>query len=364
MALDPELAALVERKIAELEASIRRGAMYQLHAQKHRTGGGDPVPEVVAGHPSLATHDALGLATDAELTAHAGAADPHTGYRLESADHTHQSTGLQAGQLDHGLALTGLTDDDHTQYAQIAAAESITAVWTLGAGGKLTANGVTGMIVVQTGAGAPSHTADEGTPYWDTTNNKLYVNNNGATAWTEIAGGGGGAVATDTIWDAAGDLAVGTGADTAARLARGTAGFVLAATGSTLAYRAETHTVQIYVPDADVASTTVAKGASWVAPVAGVLTAAVQVVVARNGSATAGTFDVHKIAAASITTDGTGTTIFTTQSRRPALAGGVKQAVSGVIEVDTFAAGDRFVVFVDVASNVAEVEIHLFWRPS
>lgn len=49
-------------------------------------------------------------------TGHEGAADPHTGYRLESADHTHQTTGAQAGQLDHGLALTGLTDDDHTQY--------------------------------------------------------------------------------------------------------------------------------------------------------------------------------------------------------------------------------------------------------
>jgi hypothetical protein len=51
-------------------------------------------------HPDLATHDALGLATDAELTAHdhdadyeasgavvthAGAADPHTGY-LKEAD--------------------------------------------------------------------------------------------------------------------------------------------------------------------------------------------------------------------------------------------------------------------------------------
>lgn len=47
---------------------------------------------------------------------HVAAADPHTGYRLESADHNHQSTGAEAGQLDHGLALTGLTDDDHTQY--------------------------------------------------------------------------------------------------------------------------------------------------------------------------------------------------------------------------------------------------------
>ena len=46
--------------------------------------------------------------------------DDHTQYRLESADHSHQSTGLQAGQLDHGLALTGLTDDDHTQYALLA----------------------------------------------------------------------------------------------------------------------------------------------------------------------------------------------------------------------------------------------------
>lgn len=51
---------------------------------------------------------------------HVAAADPHTGYRLESADHSHQSTGAQAGQLDHGAALTGLTDDDHTIYALLA----------------------------------------------------------------------------------------------------------------------------------------------------------------------------------------------------------------------------------------------------
>lgn len=50
------------------------------------------------------------------VTAHAAAGDPHAGYRLESADHSHASTGAQAGQLDHGAALTGLTDDDHTQY--------------------------------------------------------------------------------------------------------------------------------------------------------------------------------------------------------------------------------------------------------
>lgn len=44
--------------------------------------------------------------------------------------HTHQSAGAEGGQLDHGLALTGLSDDDHPQYAQIAASETITGLWT------------------------------------------------------------------------------------------------------------------------------------------------------------------------------------------------------------------------------------------
>jgi hypothetical protein len=68
------------------------------------------------GLAGLGDDDHTQYATNAELTSHEGAADPHTGYRLESADHPHTSTGLNAGQLDHGLALTGLTDDDHTQY--------------------------------------------------------------------------------------------------------------------------------------------------------------------------------------------------------------------------------------------------------
>ena len=56
------------------------------------------------------------------VTTHAAAGDPHTGYRLESADHTHGSTGVQAGQLDHGSAMTGLGDDDHPQYVLEATA--------------------------------------------------------------------------------------------------------------------------------------------------------------------------------------------------------------------------------------------------
>lgn len=48
----------------------------------------------------------------------------------------------------------------------------------------------------------------------------------GDGTWATPAGG---SVATDTIWDAKGDLSVGTGADTAARLAVGTNGQVLSA---------------------------------------------------------------------------------------------------------------------------------------
>ena len=52
---------------AELE-ELTDGSTTVLHAH------------TAAGHPDLATHDALGLATDAELATHAGAADPHPGY--------------------------------------------------------------------------------------------------------------------------------------------------------------------------------------------------------------------------------------------------------------------------------------------
>lgn len=59
--------------------------------------------------PAVADHGALTGLGD----------DDHTQYRLESADHSHQSAGLQAGQLSHPLALTGLdfASAGHTGFA-------------------------------------------------------------------------------------------------------------------------------------------------------------------------------------------------------------------------------------------------------
>lgn len=67
------------------------------------------------------------------------------------------------------------------------------------------------------------------------TNGYVLTSNGTTAAWAAAAGG---AVATDAIWDAAGDLAVGSGANTAAKLAIGTSGYVLTSNGTTAAWAA------------------------------------------------------------------------------------------------------------------------------
>jgi hypothetical protein len=81
--------------------------------------------ELATEHEADGTHGAITPTSCGLMTTHVAAADPHTGYRLESADHSHQSTGAQAGKLDHGLALDGLSDDDHPQYIKHSLATAI-----------------------------------------------------------------------------------------------------------------------------------------------------------------------------------------------------------------------------------------------
>lgn len=95
---------------------------------------------------------------------------------------------------------------------------------------------------------APTVNDDEGDTYetgsrWlDTSNGREYVCTDpttGAAVWVDLIGAGG-AVATDAIWDAAGDLAVGSGADTAARLAIGASNTHLISDGATALWRSNT----------------------------------------------------------------------------------------------------------------------------
>lgn len=50
------------------------------------------------------------------VTAHVAAGDPHTGYRLESADHSHASSGAQGGTVSHDV-LTDVSANDHHNQA-------------------------------------------------------------------------------------------------------------------------------------------------------------------------------------------------------------------------------------------------------
>ena len=87
-------------------------------------------------HPNLATHDALGLATDTELTTHAGAADPHTGYRLESvaiaAADVAADVATQAELDAHAAAA-----DPHTIYQKESEKGAVNGYASLDAGGTV-----------------------------------------------------------------------------------------------------------------------------------------------------------------------------------------------------------------------------------
>lgn len=69
-----------------------------------------------SGSSHAATQAAAEATAAGALTTHVGASDPHGVYRLETDNHTHASSGAQAGTIAHS-ALTGLTTgNDHTQY--------------------------------------------------------------------------------------------------------------------------------------------------------------------------------------------------------------------------------------------------------
>ena len=94
-------------------------------------------------------------------------------------------------------------------------------------------------IIVSEAAAPAAPAAGQFKLYFDSADHLLKWKNSAGTV-TTIATGTSTGVATDPIWDAAGDLAVGSGADTAARLAKGNAGGVLAMGNSAVIWNAGT----------------------------------------------------------------------------------------------------------------------------
>lgn len=85
------------------------------------------------------------------------------------------------------------------------------------------------------------NTVPDGSLYSCTTHSLVYVSSYGGNSWATWATlGSAGSVGVDSIWDAAGDLAVGSGADTAAKLTKGSAGAVLAMSNGAVSWNAGT----------------------------------------------------------------------------------------------------------------------------
>lgn len=118
------------------------------------------------------------------------------------------------------------------------------------------------------------------------------------------------------------------------------------------------------VVDASTASTTVPFAVIGPMPHAGTITD-VRALPAENktGGATSGIFDVHQIAAASVNTDGQGTTIFTTQANRPTISNGNKLSTTTAPDVTSLAAGDYLALYTDqVGTNLTFVSISITVR--
>jgi hypothetical protein len=109
---------------------------------------------------------------------------------------------------------------------------------------------IPGMFLTGNHAGRPSSDVGTGTLYACSTHALIYQTTDDGSTWVTWATlGTSGSVATDAIWDAAGDLAVGSGANTAARLAIGANATVLTSNGTTATWASPTGGGAATAPD-------------------------------------------------------------------------------------------------------------------
>ena len=131
---------------------------------------------------------------------------------IELGPHTHQAAG-SGGQLDHGLALTGLADDDHTQYLLAAGTRALSANWDAGAAagrmiqtGYLVAGGAVAAVeylqsesrlALKETTAPGGGTANYGILYVKSADSVLYFMDDAGVEYDLLAGGGGGGAPVD-----------------------------------------------------------------------------------------------------------------------------------------------------------------------
>lgn len=179
----------------------------------------------------------------------------------------------------------------------------------------------------------------------------------GGAAWEDPAAASGD-VATDTIWDAKGDLAVGTGANTASKLSVGADGTVLTAdsgeaTGAIWADPAPVRqTILTFV-----GTLTISDNPLRIYNQMGVTQTISEVFIAVNTAPTGANIiaDIHK----------DGVTIFTNQAHRPEIAAAGYTDSTTDIDIATWADGEYLTAHVDqIGSTIAgaDLVIHIIHR--
>lgn len=147
------------------------------------------------------------------------------------------STGVSG--LGTGVA-TFLGTPSSANFASAVTGETGTGALVFGTAPTIDAAVLTTSVLLPNGTARPG-TCSIGMLYFDN-NETAGLNLYGCTAsniWTLLGdGGGGGSVATDTIWDVTGDLAVGSGSNTAVRLPIGNNGDVLTVSGGSVTWGA------------------------------------------------------------------------------------------------------------------------------
>lgn len=145
------------------------------------------------------------------------------------------STGVSG--LGTGVA-TFLATPSSANLASAVTGETGSGAVVFGTAPTIDAGILTTSVLLPNGTAVPG-TCSIGMIYFDN-DATAGVNLYGCTAsntWTLLGdGGGGGSMATDTIWDVAGDLVVGSGSNTAARLAIGSEGTALIVSGGAVAW--------------------------------------------------------------------------------------------------------------------------------
>jgi hypothetical protein len=279
---------------------------------------------------------------------------------LAAGSHTGISVSYNDGS--NSLSLTNTQTQYTTELAQDAAALLFTGATHVGATVNYDDTAGTVTITVADQGGVLKSTVDaKGDLLVGTADNTvtrlavgtdtyvLTANSGTGTGLEWVAGGGSGDVATDVIFDAKGDLAVGTGSNTADNLTAGTNGYVLtAASGETTGLKWSAPTHYINVGRYGVLTVLAGDKRTYVPYACTIVNVYASVSVAPTGASIIADLNVN------------GSTAFATQGNRPTITATNFTDATSTPDTTAISAGDYFTLDVDqIGSTIAGSDLTL-----